>query len=151
MKTTVTRTIVTMLMLAACCRTADSAPIDGAPEDSYTMVGAPGLSRESLDDAKNFLLRVPKLKAKRNAVLHLLKGAEYLKSTSQVVAGENHVYLLKTNRGFECFRIYEPLFEEKCELSRYSRGKNEAKVWNECQSFWGAIPSSKNVKRFLAK
>ena len=112
------------------------------------MLGAPSRSQDNLKDAINMILTVPELGDKMMEVQSILSSAKLLKSTSQVVAGINHVYLFQTSRGFECMRIYEPLFDT-CEVSRYARGIDQGKVLRECNSFNGLIKSADNVKAFL--
>ena len=113
------------------------------------MLGAPSKSQDNLKDAIDMILKVPELGDKMMQVQSILGGAKLLKSTSQVVAGVNHVYLFETSRGFECMRIYEPLFDA-CEVSRYARGTNQGNVLRECNSFNGLIKSTDNVKAFLS-
>ena len=84
----------------------------------------------------------------KSTLTKILSSAKVTQAYTQVVAGINKTYVLKTSRGYECFKIYIDL-EDKKELINYSRGQNESEVYSRCRSFRDVPPSQVLVSSAL--
>ena len=107
-------------------------------------VGGPGLvggvqkssKKISVKDAVDQIVSAVELAPRAAELRTLLTGAKIVEYSTQVVAGINKYILLKTNRGYECFRIWEQLSGENS-LQMYSRNKCRKATDEGCRKFDG--------------
>ena len=104
----------------------------------------------TVQDAIDNIASALEFKDKIDTVRSILSGSKLIKSFAQPVAGINRTFLLKTKRGYECFRIYNSFTGEN-HVNNYARGDKEEEVMESCRSFFELPPPEVHVAKFLSE
>ena len=97
--------------------------------------GQPDKSKDTIQSAIEMIKGATQFSKsdQQSALDSLFKGSRLVDSFTQIVNGQNKIYLIKTSRGVECFKIYKDRAGNRS-LINYTRGDDEHSVYEACRS-----------------